>query len=132
MKALAQVTAYRDAQKQIERLDGLESKHNDKCRDETREISTKYWDMKRKIEDRECKETRVIKKKKEKYSAKCKLERDPYHKVMNEMEDTFKLMDVHVSIEKNPERYEQAVEFYKDKRWQRAYWLHQKDYYEKH
>jgi len=236
MKALAQVTAYRDAQEQIERLDGLESKHNDKCRDETREISTKYWDMKRKIEDRECKEVRVIENRKEKYNAKCKLERVPYQKVINDMEEIFKLMDVHIDEEKNKfefnnpykeyifvdtvvedkykavwiyikcndkpknkfslmvkvgsifqwkfadyhissrvlkdlpteaelrawykknrnnirwgwcshmvflnqileehasleEKYEQAVEFYKDRRWQGAYWLHQKDIYEKH
>lgn len=87
---------YKTALNQVANISIDESETNKDYESDLREISLRYQKKKWELEDKENKESNVIKKKQTELKERCQKERAPHNEIIAEMKHIFKLFSVYL------------------------------------
>ena len=91
------IAEYKKAQEQAKLLEDLERQHSRECAKESDKIFWKYNDLKYEL-DKKCQnEKKIIEEKKQDFINKNQLELKPYHQIISDTEDIYKLFEIIIS-----------------------------------
>lgn len=91
------ITIFNNANKEIEKLNGLEKEHDKVCDKKINDIYWKYYDLKRELDKKESAEKEVVEKEKEAYKNKIDSEKEPHIDITRDFKHTCKLFGVLLS-----------------------------------
>lgn len=97
------------ALKEIERINAIESEYKKNHDKKNHDIWCKYFDLKRELDEKERKEKEAVEKDHQKFMSKIYQEKAPYHQILEDSEEIFNLIELHIN---NTTAKELEHEFY--------------------